>query len=343
MPALAVVVLTLVAAGAAAGYAIRGGSAPDSLRPPDESAVTEQQWDLRVSQFFDARSVELQPTLSESQELVSGVSGIVTRLDCKSKVRSGGSRVAIDDRPLIFLATGRPLWRDLVEGSRGEDVELLQNELVRLGYAVTVDGRFGRQTLNALDNLYTAADYNPRLEPDGLQLGSVIWIASPTITSLNCAPNLSLGQRVTAGVPLFQTAAQLAAIEVRNRNLDLTEGSRELVIGDAAAIPLNDQLTGSNPDDLKAVESTEEYQAWFGSDGDIPLMGSIQRRDPIPVAAVPPASVVTDNDAACIFGIDGRAFKVEIVASRAGQTLIEAPPDVPRSILSRPGEDLVCP
>ncbi|WP_129587633.1 peptidoglycan-binding domain-containing protein [Actinomyces minihominis] len=62
--------------------------------------------------------------------------------------------VWVNDRPIFALEGVFPLYRSMVEGDSGKDVEILQSALSARGYGVVVDGQFGAATTSALTELY---------------------------------------------------------------------------------------------------------------------------------------------------------------------------------------------
>ena len=72
-------------------------------------------------------------------------------------LRSGAVITWINDRPLIALSGGFPLYRDLGPGDSGEDVRMIQAALRGLGYDITPDGQFGAWTASCIRDLYSAS------------------------------------------------------------------------------------------------------------------------------------------------------------------------------------------
>lgn len=84
-------------------------------------------------------------------------------------LHSGMPVVEINDRPILAFVGDIPMYRTLVRGVRGGDVERLQEALASLGYNVSVDGRFGKQTEVALKkhfkNIGSTVPLCPVVEP----------------------------------------------------------------------------------------------------------------------------------------------------------------------------------
>lgn len=66
---------------------------------------------------------------------------------------------ALNGRPVFAMVGSFPFYRDLAVGLDGPDVVQLQRSLTAAGYPVDDDGRFGRQTMRAVEALYEAAGH----------------------------------------------------------------------------------------------------------------------------------------------------------------------------------------
>jgi membrane fusion protein, multidrug efflux system len=67
-----------------------------------------------------------------------------------STVARGEALFRVDERPVVALYGEVPMYRSLDEGAEGADVRQLQENLARLGYAVTVDGVYDATTAGAV-------------------------------------------------------------------------------------------------------------------------------------------------------------------------------------------------
>ncbi|MDW5327202.1 peptidoglycan-binding protein [Plantactinospora sp. KLBMP9567] len=98
-----------------------------------------------------SRTVEVQPAT------VEGRTPIVTavRIKVGASVAAGDVVMEVSGRPIIALPGVKPAYRDLLPGSKGEDVRQLQAALRSLGYKPgKLDGVFGPGTKNALADFY---------------------------------------------------------------------------------------------------------------------------------------------------------------------------------------------
>jgi hypothetical protein len=82
------------------------------------------------------------------------------------QVHSGEVVAEVSDRPVFVLQGPLPLWRDLVPGESGKDVEELQAALAGLGYSSGADqyGYFGAGTEAAVEAFYQGIGYAPPVE-----------------------------------------------------------------------------------------------------------------------------------------------------------------------------------
>lgn len=78
--------------------------------------------------------------------------GTVTRLAAQgATVGRGAVLFRVDERPVVLLSGVVPMYRDLVPGAAGADVEQLESNLARLGYrGFTVDDEYTQSTARAV-------------------------------------------------------------------------------------------------------------------------------------------------------------------------------------------------
>ncbi len=80
-------------------------------------------------------------------------------------LKAGDVVTVLNGRPIFAMVGTFPFYRDLALGMEGPDVAQLQRSLTVAGYPIDDDGRFGRQTMRAVESLYEAADHNLVLPP----------------------------------------------------------------------------------------------------------------------------------------------------------------------------------
>lgn len=77
-------------------------------------------------------------------------------------VGEGGVAFAVSERPVVVLQGDKPMYRNLAQGARGDDVRQLEAALSRLGHNPgPQDGVFDTGTKNAVDSLLAINGFGP--------------------------------------------------------------------------------------------------------------------------------------------------------------------------------------
>jgi peptidoglycan hydrolase-like protein with peptidoglycan-binding domain len=312
---LAVAAVGLVALGLVCGMLIAPAPAPRSLAANDGP----RSLPVSTEQFDDVRSIRVTPVLTPEISLDVADSGRVTRSSCAvgSPIDSGSAPFTIDNRPVIALATSMPLWRDLSLRASGDDVLALQTELARLGYAVTLDAKFGKSTAAAVAAIQKLAG---AAEPLGsLQAQSVMWLPSPQVLVGSC--DVALGDRVSAAT-LVTVAGSLAELKVTDDLQGAALGARALEYNGIEAM-IDDDGRVLDPAFLLAIAASAELDFALSDQGSGDLALDSHLVEPVEVVIVPPASLfeLEADGAACIIA-DGKPRSVRVVSSALGTTMI---------------------
>lgn len=305
---------------------VAGLLAAPAPRDPGVEGVAES-WTAPTAtvQLSDERVVGATPDVTPGAALTSEGSGKITVWECSpgSTIRSGTAPLVVDDRPVLALATSRPLWRDLSMGDEGGDVHAVQVELERLGLSGPPSGVFDTMTAAAVDAILDPSGGAPSSE--GLPAEAVVWISAPEVTVESC--DLGVGELVTPGSRLATIAGSLAGLQVElPASTGLVHGARSVVYGGSAAevdpAPDDSVIVVDDVELLAAVAAGPDYQAWVASDGLTPVTVEYVLRAPVEVIAVPPGALFgLEVSAGCIRS-GGRDHPVTVVASRAGQTFV---------------------
>lgn len=129
-----------------------------SAEPPEPLPITIpiERGDLQDSKFVNA-TVKGATTSEITIPRHSDVS-VVSQLGINAgeTLNAGNVVTWINGRPIIALKGAFPLWRDLSEGDKGDDVRELQVALNELGYGIATDGVFGPRTASSIQKLYKA-------------------------------------------------------------------------------------------------------------------------------------------------------------------------------------------
>lgn len=126
--------------------------APGHAAPAAEDTAPTRSTDTVTRQTLQQRQAH-DGALGYGRESTLGTAagGTVTWLPEVGAVLDRGQQVArVDDRPVVLLHGGMPLYRALEPGLRGPDVRQLKDNLAALGYQVTGDDRYTAGTAAAV-------------------------------------------------------------------------------------------------------------------------------------------------------------------------------------------------
>jgi hypothetical protein len=325
---VAVGVATL-SVGVSIGVAIAPASTPaDIARSTGAGSVP-----VAAQKFADGRQVSLAVVPGAQRTLALPRDGRVTALACTGggELVSGTSAVSVNDEPLVLLATGQPLWRDLVVGDTGPDVSALQAELARLGHDVVADGRFGRGTLDAVRALAKGLGHASaawQAAPADL----FVWLPAPVVTAVSC--EAQVGDQMVAGDPLATLTRAVASASVPGVPTDLVPGVRELAVDDAR-IPVDERGVVADSESLGLLADTASYRSALGigpangqqdagnADNTVTVSVEFRLAEPVATLVVPPAALYAiTGDEACILSGE-RPHAVRMVGSQLGKTFVQ--------------------
>ncbi|MEN0086411.1 MAG: peptidoglycan-binding domain-containing protein [Leifsonia sp.] len=326
------IVLAALAVGALVGALLVPAPVPSAIAPRVRADTVKA---TQVS-TADEQDVTLTLTIASERALTVPVSGVVTTTTCRSggSVSSGTSGFSVNDVPLVYFASDRPLWRDLTVGDVGEDVRSVQRELARLGYPVQVDGRFGPSTLRALSGVVTAAGVDDASRWTGLPLSRFIWLPAETARTLSC--DVQVGAQVAVGDRIATLPRGIAEARVSPLPERLVAGERVAVVGDLA-LPVDESGTVAGGEPLALLAASNAFQDYSqksggrvtrepaasdgGADPGVPAV--LRLTKPIAVFSVPAAAVYSVSDTSgCVLDAAG-PMPVTIVASRLGRSLVQ--------------------
>ena len=314
--------VTLLSTGGATGFLMRPTDAPQQLRAATELTSAP----VGREDLTDERTVKINLKRSSAPSLVVGFGGRVTATFCRpgEALWSGQAVARIDNVPLIALATSMPLYRDLSEGAKGEDVTALQRELARLGRAVDVNGSFDRRTVAAVKEVQKAAGI---ARPDGaVAFGKILWLSAPSVVPESC--DLVQGATVSSGQSCAKAPAPLVSIVVESIPQNAVAGERVIRIMGVTG-PLTRDGAATDPEFLAKVAATRDYRILDASGKDPDLTAVIALKDRIQTFKVPPGALFDVNeDSGCIQS-GARAYPVTIVGSKLGATLVALSGEVP--------------
>lgn len=264
---------------------------------------------IRVTASAETRTLERTVTtrgvfgFGAGRQITAGGQGRVTGVSVSvgSIVKAGDVVLEVEGRPMVAMEGARPLWRDLAQGDRGPDVEILQMVLAEQGYlAFDPDGRFGGATRTGLrawqeDHGFTEADGEFRIDD---------WLVDSWPGRIGQIM-VATGGFLQPGSPLFSVTGEDPSVSV-----ELIPSDRLRVSpGDSARVevPATGRMVDGTVDSVEVSPVTLDdesvvYPGTIVIDEDLEAPEGTQVRVTIivdravDVVAVPLASLVSDAD-----------------------------------------------
>lgn len=200
----------------------------------------------------------------ESRLFPTNTTGIVTSLPAEGDVIEFGETLfTVDNEPVVLFQGAIPQYRPFASNmSDGPDIEQLEANLVRFGYAddhdLTVDDDFTSVTRNVIEEMQMALG----IDDDGrIDLGRVVFSTSPVRIG---EVRVELGQSVTPQTTMFSTTGSEQRV-----TLDLDAEDRSLLAeGDTVDIELPDgAVVAGLVTDIASV-ATQSVNPQSGTAGD---------------------------------------------------------------------------
>jgi hypothetical protein len=218
-------VATALAAGAGA-WTMRGPATPATAATAAEQVASAPVERRTLSEVADLDGTM---AFADPQPLQPGSQGTVTWLPGEAAtLRRGSVAARIDDKPVIALYGGLPVYRQLQSGDKGRDVRQLERNLHALGYdannEITVDNTFTAATARAVKRLERVYG----LEQDGVVgLDEVVYLPGARRVGTH---EVDVGAH--AGGKLYDTTARsrVVRIELDARKRSLVRRGKEVQI-----------------------------------------------------------------------------------------------------------------
>jgi len=241
------------------------------VRSPESAVVSAAQVKIPVYAPVESRSVSTAQSfqgsvVAGSTESIglgslpgSEASAVVTSSDVKAgdRIKSGALLGAIADRPLFFLQTAIPLYRDLRAGDKGSDVVALREAL---GLPEAVE-KVGPVLLNRVADLYRDAGFSPPRAGQELFIASDEFYSSiassyePIVTDIAPRGTVLTSEREFA---TLQTSANQVQFRVNVASEDLVPLGTDLVLRSAGG---NTKGTVIATGDFAPAETAEGVEA----------------------------------------------------------------------------------
>ena len=325
---LGVAALAVVSVGFGVGFGVVALPAPVSLASPPAVGFVP----VEARSFDDARPVDVDVTPATVTRVRSAAAGRVTRIEVETdaEVQSGQAVLSIDGRPLVALASGVPPWRDLVAGDRGEDVDALQAELVRLGHLAAASGSVDAATLAAVGKSRGASSVQASVDRDG-------WLWLPQQSMRVEAVAVTVGDDVSVGDVLLSLAGRESRAQVAVADGAIAGGRVLVLDGQRLPVGADGVLAPAETAQLLASNAFRMSQQQAPDAPVVTLRMPWALAEPVTVFGVPPSALTGSEGARCVFEA-GVAVPVQLVASQLGLSLVTSGQALKRVDVAPPGD-----
>lgn len=226
---------------------------------------------------------------------------LITRLPAAgTEIGAGAVLYEVSGRPVFAVAGSTPMYRDLLAGARGRDVDEVEAMLVAAGAPLTPDGTIGDDDVAAVAGIYKAAGYEAPPAGAGVVIpgGEVVVVPSLPVTVRTVTAQLggpASGEILALGSARLVVSCALAPADAArvaagdNASVIATDGS-PVAATIVSATPLSD---GSGGADVRLETSSElpDARAGAGALVEFNFGGS-----PDPVLVVPVSAIATRAD-----------------------------------------------
>ncbi len=316
--AVASLVAVLAASvGLGVGLAVAPTPLPDVIAEQQTPSTVE----VTARDVDDSRTVAAEAKVSQSRSYTSRAAGVLRSSSCTAgkRIRSGDSVAVVNGSKVVALHLARPPWRSLTEGDQGDDVRDVQQELTRLGYAVTPDGRYSKATSRAVTRFWEAVGVEKLAD---LPIEQLVWLSKASVVPTSCA--VGVGSELVAGDTVFTTGGRLTALTLTVPTTAVP-GKRVAVL-DSVTAKVSSRGVIKDTGFLAAFEAGRTYRDWSADPQSTTLTVATRLRAPVQAAAVPASALYDVTDlAGCVLN-EGEPLQVVVVASELGSTFVTADP-----------------
>jgi hypothetical protein len=308
---LALLLLIAIVLSGLAGFVMGRASVPSSLASPP----TASAFPIALEPFDDSRDVVLALKSTPMPDLVTHSSGVMTRSSCRPglDVEGGQNLFAVNGMGLITLYLAQPPYRDLVLGSSGQDVTVLQEALEAAGLPTEVTGYLDSSSLAAFNTLRQRAGL---AAVSSIGMESYVWLPEPEVRIASCP--VAEGGSVGSGTPLATLRPATSSLRIQSWPSDASPGARTLVASGTTVHLLRGQHDVTDPkivDELLRFAVPNAHQETI-------VNATVALAHPLRAATIPASAVVGSVDR-CVVSTDGSVVRVQILDSSLGRAVVE--------------------
>ena len=320
--------------GASVGWAAR-----EALAPVEDPVATTPFTFVEVAEGTVGASILLNtvaqwtPTPAGTNRAVGAVTEIA--IAPGDEVGQGATLYRVNERPVVAAVGEIPAYAPIGEGSKGRDVEQLQQLLADLGfYRGPIQGSAGPVTTNAIRSWQQSIDLP---ETGVVELGDVFFLPElPARVSLDEAV-IARGAMLAGGEPAIRTLPQVPAftLPVTEAQASLMpQGTRVEITAPGGAIwqaiaadRIRDAQTGNV---VVRLEAPDGGAICRDNCTEVPVTAQAQLASRIITVeeasglVAPTAALVTGADgSSAVVDADGARIPVTVVVSARGMSVVE--------------------
>lgn len=322
----------VAAVAAAVGLGVGAGYIAFSPETGRETTIAEAPLTVEAVQGTVGRTIPVAVAVDQPFTAIATntLAGVVTAIGADA-IGSGDVLYEVAGVQVRAIEGSKPMYRDLAEGAKGQDVAQVQRALTAWGFPVADDGDFGRATRAAVMAWQKSVGQD---RTGVIPLGTML--ALPSLpTTVRLGESISLGLQLTGGEPAVLARAEAPRFSV------LTTAEVGSLVQEGAAATVSDD--GADWDAVVASIALDQNGQYvvelLAPDGGAPCGGSCSELPPedalsltgslviapdVAGVVVPVGAIQSDaSGALSVILEDGTAVPVTVIASEDGRAVVE--------------------
>ncbi|MFI7061882.1 peptidoglycan-binding protein [Kribbella sp. NPDC050124] len=312
-------VVVLAAGGAASAFLVNRG---DTSQAVDQAAVALPVNTTKVTQqtLKDTETSDGELGFGTTSAAVNRTAGTITAVpDSGQELKRGETVYSVDNKPTTLLYGALPAYRRLLDGSEGQDVLQLEQNLSAMGYTgFTVDDEYTDATAEAVEEWQEDLGLD---ETGVVELGSVLFAPGHIrVDSVAAQEGAPLGPNQNVLTYTGTTKAVTVQLDAADQRLAKPKSKVDITLPDGKVVPgrvekvstviipaeSQDKDPETKVEVIVAVDNQKAVAAWALASVDVTFTASERKN----VLTVPVAALVALREGG--FGVevtDGTASK----------------------------------
>ncbi|MGW1344278.1 peptidoglycan-binding protein [Kribbella sp. NPDC002412] len=304
-------VVVLAAGGAASAFLVNRG---DTSQAADQAAVALPVNTTKVTQqtLKDTEEADGELGFGTTSAAVNRTAGTITAVpDSGQELKRGETVYSVDNKPTTLLYGALPAYRRLLDGSEGQDVLQLEQNLSAMGYTgFTVDDEYTDATAEAVEEWQEDLG----LDESGIvELGSVLFAPGHIrVDSVAVQEGAPLGPNQNVLTYTGTTKAVTVQLDAADQRLAKPKSKVDVTLPDGKVVPgrvekvstviipaeSQDKDPETKVEVIVAVDNQKAVAAWALASVDVTFTASERKN----VLTVPVAALVALREGG--FGVE---------------------------------------